>query len=140
MTHQFSYENFLVPPTKTCLTTGCDSQLTKNHKCTQVIVCTPTGLETASCYNYRCRKCKSNYDYEMYGGKSNMNYYSQERPYIKATQVLYIDRIVMKHWQQLSMHSQVSFDSMAVCYNATFKNECTQAARIFSSYVDDDDV
>ena len=44
----------------------------KNNPPTQVIVCTSTGLTTASSYSYRCRKCKTNYNYDMYGSDKKL--------------------------------------------------------------------
>ena len=54
--HNFSYEHFLCPPVKYCIVEKCtslkDSELTKNHQATQVVLCTSLGLQTASLFQY----------------------------------------------------------------------------------------
>lgn len=44
----------------------------------------------------------------------------------------------MDFWRQLSLHSQVSFESIAICYNASFKLESKMVSKIFESYTDDE--
>ena len=123
----FSFENFLCPPVRHCIL--CQKELTKNHAASQVVVCTSEGLKSGSSYSYRCRTCKYVYQYDTYGYGDHRYYYDVERDYIRASQIMFIERKLMDHWQQLSLHSQVSFESFAICYNATFKNVSTNVGK-----------
>ena len=91
---KFSYEHFLCPPRNVCINTSCKNtgkELSKNHVPTQVILCTTNGLKTASSYSYRCRYCKHVYSYDMYGLNSNKHFYGEKRPYVRSTQMMYIE-------------------------------------------------
>ena len=85
------------------------------------MICTHEGLKSASSFIYRCRQCKIVYNYDTYGRGNHKFYYPQKRDYIKATRIMFIERKLMEFWQQLSLHSQVSFESIDICFNATFK-------------------
>ena len=142
--HNFSYEHFLCPPVKYCIVEKCtslkDSELTKNHMATQVVLCTSLGLQTASLFQYRCRYCNTCYGYDTYGTVQHKLFYDNQRTNIKATQILYIQRSVMDFWRQLSLHSQVSFESLAICYNSSFKQQSVLVKNIFESYNDEDEL
>ena len=142
--HNFSYEHFLCPPVKYCIVEKCtslkDSELTKNHQATQVVLCTSLGLQTASLFQYRCRYCNTCYGYDTYGTVQHKLFYDNQRTNIKATQILYIQRSVMDFWRQLSLHSQVSFKSLAICYNSSFKQQSVLVKNIFESYNDEDEL
>ena len=116
-----SLEHFLCPPLRNCI--ECGKELSKNHESTQVVLCTPEGLKSASAYMYRCRQCKIVYSYDTYNKGDHKFYYPHEREYIRASRIMFIDRKLMEFWQQLSLHSQVSFESIAICYNATFNTQ-----------------
>ena len=141
--HNFSYENFLCPPVKHCIIEGCtassQTELTKNNKSTQVVICSSDGLETGSSFQYRCRTCSTVYGYDMYGKNGHKNFYDQQQSMIKATQIMYIKRSVLDFWRQLSLHSQVSFESLAICYNSSFKHKCVMVENIFNMYQDEED-
>lgn len=137
---KFSYEHFLCPPTNVCKNTSCKNtgkELSKNHVPTQVILCTTNGLKSASSYSYRCRHCKHVYSYDMYGLNSNKHFYGEKRPYVRSTQMMYIERNLMEFWRQLSLHSQVSFESIAICYNYAYRTESKLVSQIFETYGDD---
>ena len=46
----------------------------------------------------------------------------------------------MDFWRQLSLHSQVSFKSLAICYNSSFKQQSVLVKNIFESYNDEDEL
>ena len=107
-----SFENFLCPPVKRCFQDSCKqrtSELSINHKPTQVVICTESGLETGSVFNYRCRYCGTSYNYDMYKQGDVSFFYKEERPFVKGSQVLYVSRNNLRFWRQLSLHSQVSY-------------------------------
>ena len=52
---------------------------------------------------------------------------------------MFIERKLMEFWQQLSLHSQVSFESIAICYNATFKYSSPLVEGIFNTCYDDEE-
>ena len=134
--HNMSYENIICPPVKHCIQCTSKKELTKNHTPTSVIVCTNSGLETGTLYQYRCRECKCIYGYDMYGHSEEKFFYVKERPLVKATQFIFVERQVMKLWRHLSLHSQVSFESLAVSYNSAFRDKSTSSRvkDIFEEY------
>ena len=132
--HKMSYENIICPPVKHCIQYASKKELTKNHKPTSVIVCTNSGLEPGTLYQYRCRECKCIYGYDMYGQSEEKFFYVKERPLVKATQFVYVERQVMKLWRQLSLHSQVSFEALAVSYNSAFRDKSSKVKDIFEEY------
>ena len=133
----FSLEHFLCPPVRNCI--ECGKELSKNHESTQVVICTHEGLKSASLYQYRCRHCKIVYNYDTYGKGEHKFYYQQKREYVKASRIMFIKRKLMEFWQQLSLHSQVSFESIAICYNATFKYSSPLVEGIFNTCYDDEE-
>ena len=40
----------------------------------------------------------------------------------------------MKLWRQLSLHSQVSFEALAVSYNSAFRDKSSKVKDIFEEY------
>ena len=91
------YATFLAPPTTVCLQAACDN----HHLCSytapvKVTVYDMMGPSPASKISLRCPKCKTNYNYSMYGNKSisGERYYDQEREYIEVSDVVFVSRVV----------------------------------------------
>ena len=116
-----SFRNFLCPLQSSCL--KCGKTLTKTKTKGTVVLCaTMRGLETGTKYIYRCRPCSITYKYDGYVTNNNFCFYDKERPFVRASDSMYIERTKLDEYAQLLMHSQVSFESQAVTYNATFRN------------------
>ena len=135
----FSFENFLCPPVRNCIICPTKTELSKNHNATQVVVCTSEGLKSGTSFQYRCRTCMYVYSYDTYSKGDHRFFYNQERTLVKASRLIFIERTLMDFWQQLSLHSQVSFESIAICYNSTFKAISPFVSAIFHDYNDDND-
>ena len=113
--------------------------LSKNHKPTQVVLCTAAGLQSGSSYQYRCRTCKYVYSYDSFSLGLHKFYYKEKRQFIKATRILFVDRALMDYWQQLSIHSQVSFEALAISYSMSYKETSPLVTKVFNVYNADDD-
>ena len=86
------YNKFLAPPVTTCLECGCSLQL--HHRPTGVICFNTDGAVPGLKVTLRCESCKLNYRYEQYGNNQNgYQFYSEKRPLVHASQVVYIDRV-----------------------------------------------
>ena len=119
-----------------CLNAECNNKgkLSKNNKPSLVVVCNSNGFQTGSSFSYRCRKCKFVYGYSSYGTNNHKFFYDSEREFVQSSNVIFIERKLMKYWQQLSLHSMVSFESLAICYNATYTRQSDLVKSVFEKY------
>ena len=46
---------------------------------------------------------------------------------------MYIERHVMRFWRQLYVHSQVSWESIAICYNSSYKTKNEFVSKLFDT-------
>ena len=55
---------------------------------------------------------------------------------------MYIERDAVKFWRQLSQHAQVSFEAIAISYNAAFKTKNVLVSKVCELYteMDNDDL
>ena len=53
---------------------------------------------------------------------------------------MFVERKKMAEFSQLNLHSQVSFESQAICYNATFNEEVDRCGQFFSINPKEDEV
>ena len=136
-----SYENFLVPPTKECY--ECGKVLTQTTaKGTTVRCASLLGLQSGTKFTYRCRPCSILYKYDMYEKECKHYFYQQQRHFVRANDSMFIERKLLDEYVQLSLHSQVSFESFAVCYNAAFSDELDHCEKTFvasNADINDDD-
>ena len=136
-----SYENFLVPPTNECY--ECGKVLTQTTaKGTTVRCASLLGLQSGTKFTYRCRPCSILYKYDMYEKECKYYFYQQQRHFVRANDSMFIERKLLDEYVQLSLHSQVSFESFAVCYNTAFIDELDHCEKTFvasNADINDDD-
>ena len=141
--HNISFRNFLSPPQTVCL--KCAKPLTKTKTQGSVVLCaTMNGMETGTKYTYRCRPCSMTYKYDGYVLENKFYFYDKERQFVRASDIMFIERTKLDEYAQLLMHSQVSFESQAVTYNATFRKSVEKCETFLKDnnieIHDDDDV
>lgn len=88
------YGGCLAPPTTSCY--SCDAALQKNNPPVYVNLYTSTGAIPMKKVELRCRVCNINYGMAKYGNKEmGYKYYSSLRAVAEASDICYIDRLVM---------------------------------------------
>lgn len=89
------FNGFLAPPVMYCLNVSCEGRkLATYHEPTNVTLFTIDGPRPASKITLKCPKCSTNYSYSKYGNKLSCGdrYYNQEREFVEASDVVYLDR------------------------------------------------
>lgn len=92
---RMGYCAFLSPPIKRCVNPSCNQQLLHSYTPpTKVTVFEVSGPRPASKIALRCSKCKTNYNYSMFGNKTltGERYYDMERAYVEASDIVFVSR------------------------------------------------
>ena len=81
----------LAPPVNTC--TNCSKMLKAQNKMSNVTVFSMNTIKTAMKLCLQCQDCDINYGYSMFGnGKKGYRFYDEERPYVEATDEVFLER------------------------------------------------
>ena len=82
----------LAPPISNCL--KCKSPLlAQNKMCTVTAFSLQKGGESAMKLSCRCKDCKLNYGYSMFGNaEEGFHFYEVQRPYVEASDDVFLDR------------------------------------------------
>ena len=129
--HDMSFENFLAPQTSMCY--ECEKPLTKIHtKGTNIQCATLAGMQTGTKFTYRCRECSIIYKYDMYTKGNKSYFYPKETKFVRASNIMFVERRKMDEYRELLQHSQTSFEAQAVSYNAAFKNSADKCKELLS--------
>ena len=139
----------IAPPVKNCLL--CKEILSVNNKPTQIAVHKMTGPQIHSKYILKCQKCrlveksKFNpqnedlrqdvfYHPDKYGNMQNgYMFYKQEVSYIKASNEVYLDKLLVESAMSNFMHGFISMESTAEGYNETFRN--SNSVKLFKEFL-----
>lgn len=90
-------------------------------------------MQTGTKFSYRCRNCSIIYHYDSFVKGNKHFFYDKERHFVKASNVMFIERTKLSEYAQLLLHSQVSFESQAISYNATFKKDVENCEQFFNT-------
>lgn len=97
---RLSYGGCFSPPTSVCY--RCGNDLVKNNKPSIVSFYTTEELLPMKKVDLRCRQCQINYGITKYGNsKDGYIYYPQLRRYAEASDVCFLDRLVMNMFASL---------------------------------------
>ena len=81
----------LAPPVTNCC--NCKSLLIAQNKTGTVTVFSGESLKTAMKLSLRCKDCKLNYGYSMFGNiQEGYHFYKEERPYVEASDGVFMER------------------------------------------------
>lgn len=81
----------LAPPTSNCF--KCKSQLVSQNKICTVTLFTIESVKTVMKLSCRCKDCKLNYGYSMFGNvEEGYHFYKEERPYVEASDDVFVQR------------------------------------------------
>ena len=81
----------LAPPISNC--TKCKSPLISQNKMCTVTVFTLQKVQSAMKLSCRCKDCKLNYGYSMFGhAEEGFRFYEVQRPYVEASDDVFLDR------------------------------------------------
>ena len=89
------YGGFLAPPVMHCVNPMCEGRkLGTSNDPVNVTLFTIDGPRPASKISLKCGKCNANYGYSKYGNKYSCGdrFYNEERPYVEASDVVFLDR------------------------------------------------
>ncbi len=89
------YNAFVAPPVTHCINPACNQgKLSKRNDVTNVTVYDINGGRPASKLGLKCNECGTSYNYSMFGKKKTTGekYYSCEREYVEASDVVLVDR------------------------------------------------
>ena len=81
----------LAPPVTNCC--NCKSLLIAQNKTGTVTVFSGESVKTAMKLSLRCKDCKLNYGYSMFGNiQEGYHFYKEERPYVEASDGVFMER------------------------------------------------
>lgn len=81
----------LAPPISNC--TKCKSPLIPQNKMCTVTVFSLKKVQSAMKLSCRCKDCKLNYGYSMFGNaEEGFRFYEVQRPYVEASDDVFLDR------------------------------------------------
>ena len=81
----------LAPPVTNCC--NCKSLLVAQTKIGTVTVFSGESVKTAMNLSLRCKDCKLNYGYSMFGNiQEGYRFYKEERPYVEASDGVFMER------------------------------------------------
>ena len=139
----------IAPPVKNCL--FCKEILSVNHKPTQIAVHKKSGPQIHSKYILRCKRCRlvekskfdpSNEDLrqdvfyhpDKYGNQQNgYMFYKQEVNFIKASNEVYLEKLLVESAMSNFMHGFMSMESTAEGYNETFRH--SNSVKLFKEFL-----
>ncbi|KAK6169667.1 hypothetical protein SNE40_020669 [Patella caerulea] len=107
------------PPTAVCLM-GCKDRygerkkLEVHHKLSQIRYLSFAGISVKQKCCLRCKLCRTNYNVNMFGDKTNgFKLYDDRRDFIEASDEYLVDRNVFNLQWALAQHCWVSFEGFA---------------------------
>lgn len=87
----FPLQRILYPPTTSCFTCGWTLQL--QNRPARISVFEKEGSLPGIKFTLKCRNCKINYGYSMYGNcEQGYRFYDSRQPYIESSNVVYLVR------------------------------------------------
>jgi len=96
----------------------------KNGGCFQLWSCTwEQKVKSAMKPSCRCKDCKLNNGYSMFGNaEEGLHFYKVQRPYVEASDDVFLDRSLCLFQVSLANHSWVSFVGFAESYTEVVRN------------------
>ena len=109
----------ILPTRQQCLSDHCNGKrLAAYTESTNVTVFTLSGPRPASKITLKCCKCNTNYGYSKFGNKSSgERYYEEERPFVEASDVVFLDRDIYQLFASLRSASvYVAYVALILLY------------------------